>query len=458
MACASRGTLLRGVFSKIIDDNMLFRTLWTVLFALVVAVSPAAGEVAEHVLPNGLKVIVDEDQTTPLVVFQIWYRVGSKDEELGQTGMSHVLEHMMFKGTEKYGPGEISRTVMRYGGTDNAFTSRDYTAYFQILPSDKIGLSYEIESERMRNLALDAEETMSERNVVMEERRLRYEDDPQNALFESVIAAAFKAHPYQWPVIGWMSDLANIQKENLLQHYRKYYTPRNSFIVVAGDISADQVLEDIGQHFSDIEPGTEVRRLRHVEPPQEGEIMVHLRKEAELSYIIAAYHVPPFPDKDSYALEVLAEMLTGKSGRLYRSLVYEEKLALDVDAGNSGMYVDPFLFFLDATAAPGENVEDLEKSLFGEIEAIKEEPPTDFEIQRAKNRLEASFVMGQDSLFNRASQIGHHEILGDWRLKDRYVEEIRKVTAEDVSRAARKYLGKENRTVGILIPEEEEGK
>ncbi|MGD2079844.1 MAG: pitrilysin family protein [Nitrospirota bacterium] len=434
-----------------------YRALWTILLTLAVAVSPASGQVTEHVLPNGLKVVVDEDHTAPLAVFQIWYRVGSKDEELGQTGLSHVLEHMMFKGTEKYGPGEVSRTVMRYGGTDNAFTSRDYTAYFQILPSDRIGLSYEIESERMQNLALDPEETVSERNVVMEERRLRYEDDPQNALFEGVIAAAFRAHPYQWPVIGWMSDLANIRKENLLEHYRKYYTPANSFIVVAGDVSTDRVLEDIGRHFAHIEPGTEVSRLEHVEPPQRGEIRVRLRKEAELPYIIAAYHVPPFPHEDSYALDVLEEVLTGKSGRLYRSLVYEGKLALGADAGNSGTYVDPFLFFLEATASPGGDVGDLEAALFREIEAVKEEAPTDFELQRAKNQLEASFVMGQDSLFNRAMQIGIYEMLGDWRLKDRYVEEIRKVTAEDVSRVARKYLGEENRTVGILIPEKEEG-
>ncbi|MEJ2325095.1 MAG: pitrilysin family protein, partial [Nitrospirota bacterium] len=188
------------------------RAFLMVLIALAVAVSPASGEVTEHVLPNGLKVIVEEDHTMPLAVFQIWYRVGSKDEELGLTGISHVLEHMMFKGTDKYGPGDISRTVMRYGGTDNAFTSRDYTSYFQILPSDEIGLSYDIESDRMRNLTLDPGETVSERNVVMEERRLRYEDDPQNALFENVVAEAFRAHPYQWPVIGWMSDLANIQR------------------------------------------------------------------------------------------------------------------------------------------------------------------------------------------------------------------------------------------------------
>lgn len=420
---------------------------------LLIAASPASAEVVEHVLPNGLKVLVVEDHTSPLAVSQIWYRVGSRDEVSGKTGMSHLLEHMMFKGTEKYGPGEVSREVMRYGGTDNAFTSKEYTAYFQILPSDRVALSFDIESDRMRNLLLDPEETLSERDVVMEERRLRYEDDPQNALFEEVVAVAFSVHPYRWPVIGWMSDLKNIGREDLLAHYKKYYTPGNAFIVVAGDVSAEEILSKIKDHFADIDRGPESRRLPREEPPQGGERRVRLRKEAELPYIIAAYHVPAFPERDSYALEVLAEVLKGKSGRLYRSLVYEEKLALDADAGHSGMYTDPFLFFLDATAAPGEYIEDVEEALFAEIEALKEEPPTEFELTRAKNRLEAAFIMGQDSLFNQAMQIGLHEILGDWRLKDKYVEEIRKVTAEDVSRVARKYLTGENRTVGILVPE-----
>ncbi len=427
---------------------------WTLIFIWLLAASTTAfAGVSEYTLQNGLKVLVTEDHTSPLAVFQIWYRVGSRDEYSGKTGMSHLLEHMMFKGTEEYGPGGISREVMRYGGTDNAFTSKEYTAYFQILPSDRIGLSMDIESDRMRNLLLDPDETLSERNVVMEERRLRYEDDPQNALFEAVVAAAFNVHPYRWPVIGWMSDLASIQKEDLLRHYRTYYSPGNAFIVVAGDVRADKIIDKISEHFAGIELGPERRPHGSTEPTQKGERRVYLRKEAELPYVLAAYHVPAFPDEDSYPLEVLAEVLTGKSGRLYRELVYERKIALNADVGYSGMYGDPFLFFLDATASPGTDIEVVEKALYKEVEALAGEPPTERELQRAKNRLEASFVMGQDSMFNQAMQLGLHEIIGDWRLMDRYVDEIRKVTAEDISRAAAKYLTRDNRTVGILIPQ-----
>jgi zinc protease len=312
----------------------------------------------------------------------------------------------------------------------------------------------------MQNLILDPQETLSERNVVMEERRLRYEDVPQNALFEQVVATAFNVHPYRRPVIGWMSDLANIEREDLFRHYRRYYSPDNAFIVVAGDVSTEEIVEKAREHFAAIEPisSGSGRDLNRVEPAQQGERRVRLRKEAELPYLIAAYHVPPFPEKDGYALAILAHILSGKSGRLYRAVVYDERIALNADAGYSGINTDPFLFFLDATAAPGEEIEDVEEALFEQVEVLKEEPPTNFELQGAKNRLVASFIMGRDSIFNQAMQLGLYEVLGDWRLLYRYVEEIHKVTAKDVSRVAEKYLTRENRTVGILIPEKAEEK
>lgn len=433
--------------------NMRFRRVCLAILCLFAAVSTAVAEVSEHVLPNGLKIIVTEDHTSPIAVFQIWYRVGSRDEESGLTGMSHLLEHMMFKGTERYGPGEISREVMRYGGTDNAFTTKEYTTYFQILPSDRIDLSFEIESDRMQNLILDPKETVSERNVVMEERRLRYEDDPQNALFEQVLATAFEVHPYRWPVIGWKSGLANIEREDLLRYYKKYYSPDNAFIIVAGDVNTEEIFEKARKYFAAIEPASSRRILKSVEPTQQGQRLAYLVREAELPYLIATYHVPSFPEKDGYALDILAQILSGKSGRLYRSVVYDERIALDADADYGGIYTDPFLFFIDSTAAPGEDVEDVEESLFDQVEFITEEPPTDFELQGAKNRLEATFIMGQDSVFNQAMQLGLYEIIGDWRLLYKYIEGIHKVTAKDVSRVAGQYLTEENRTVGILIPE-----
>jgi zinc protease len=405
-------------------------------------------------LPNGLKVLAVEDHKSPIAVFQIWYRVGSRNEVSGRTGLSHLLEHMMFKGTPKFGSKVLSTTVQRYGGTDNAFTSRDYTAYFQILPSDKIWLSLEFESDRMKNLILAPGETLSERSVVMEERRLRYEDDPQNSLYEETVAAAFKVHPYGRPVIGWMPDLDNIGRDDLANHYRKHYSPENAFIVVAGDIDTEEMLKNIEDEFSKIESGTPPRSFVSSEPPQRGEKRVYLRREAELPHIVAIYHTPVFPDMDSYALEVLNMILSGgKSGRLYKSLVYEKRIALSASASYYGSMKDPFLFSLGATATPGTDINELEQALYSEVESIKKDGPTDFELQKVKNQLEAEFIMDQDSIFYQAMLIGIMEIIGDWKLKDSYLENIRKITAADVIRVAKKYLNEDNRTVGILVPE-----
>jgi zinc protease len=347
----------------------------------------------------------------------------------------------------------ISKTVRRYGGTDNAFTSKDYTAYFQILPSDRIGLSVDFESDRMKNLVVDEKETLAERSVVMEERRLRYEDDPQSSLFEEAVAAAFKVHPYRRPIIGWMSDLQSIGREDLLAHYRRYYSPDNAFIVVVGDIDPKEMLMKIESSFSGIKPGPRRTSFVTAEPPQRGERRVYLKREAELPYVIALYHAPALPEEDGYALEVLDMVLSGgKSSRLYRSLVYDKKLALSAFTDYAGTQRDPYLFFLGATASPGTDAGELERALYAEVEAVKAGPPTEFELQKAKNQLEAEFIMGQDSIFYQAMVIGRFEILGDWRLKDSYIDGIRRVTAEDVSRVAKKYLSRENRTVGTLIP------
>lgn len=428
------------------------------VFVLLTAFLPSrlfAG-VEEHTLKNGLKVLMEEDHKSPLVVFQIWYRVGSRDEMAGRSGASHLLEHMMFKGTPRHGSKELSRTVQRHGGTDNAFTSKDYTTYFQILPSDKVGLSVDFESDRMGSLSLDEEETVSERSVVMEERRMRSEDDPQTALYELTVAAAFKVHPYRRPVIGWMEDLSSIGRDDLLAHYRSFYCPGNAFIVIVGDIEPAKLLREIETAFSGKRPCRKRMNLVSPEPPQQGMRRVYLRKEAELPFVLAAHHAPSIPDEDGYALDVLSVVLSGgKSGRLFRSLVYEKKLALNAAVDYGGTYRDPYLFILEATATPGTDVSALEVALIEEVETITASPPSDFELEKAKNQIEADFVMGQDSIFAQAMLIGRFEMLGDWRLKDRYLEQIRRVSAADVSRVAKKYLTEDNRTVGVLIPEQE---
>jgi zinc protease len=413
----------------------------------------AYSEAKEYTLKNGLKAIVIEDRKAPVATFQIWYRVGSKDEPRGKTGISHLLEHMMFKGTSKYGSKVFSNIIQRNGGTDNAHTTKDYTMYHQTLSSDRIGLSVELEADRMRNLLLDPKEVTNERNVVMEERRMRYEDDPQNSLYEEVIAAAFKAHPYHWPVIGWMSDIASMERKDLYDYYKTYYSPNNAFIVVSGDVNPDAMFSQIKRHFENIPSNNRQPERITKEPQQSGERRVYLKKEAELPYILMAYHVPSFPHEDSFALDVLSTILSaGKSSRLYKSIVYEKRLALNVFADYSGFYKDPFLFVFGGTAAPEKNIEDVEKAIYMEVERIKKEIPSERDIQRAKNQIEASFIFAQDSTYTRAFYTGMFELLGDWRLMDKYLEGIRKVRPEDVQDVAKKYLTDDNKTVGILVP------
>jgi zinc protease len=422
------------------------------LCLLLAGLAFAGGEVQEFTLGNGLKVLMIEDHKAPLAVFQVWYRVGSRNEVSGRSGISHYLEHMMFKGTERYGAKVLSRTVQRNGGNDNAFTSKDATVYFQNLPSDKVSLSVDFESDRMKNLIIDPDESISEKSVVMEERRLRYEDDPQNLLYELTAASAFTVHPYRRPIIGWMSDLASISPDDLRNHYGKYYSPDNAFIVVAGDIRPRELIKDIEAAFAPIPTGTERENYVSREPPQKGEKRVYLKKEAKLPYTLLAYHVPTIPHEDSYALEVLQEVLSGKSGRIYRSIVYEKRIALNAFADYTSTYVDPYLFILGGTANPGHDIADLEEALIKEIERIKEEPPAEREVEKVRNHIESSFIMSQDSISSQAMLLGRFELLGGWRLKDVYLERIHTVTPDDISRVARTYFTEDNRTAGILIP------
>ncbi|KAF0144192.1 MAG: Zn-dependent protease [Nitrospirae bacterium] len=422
-------------------------------FILIIPLSANADTTKEYNLDNGLKVLVVEDHKAALAIFQIWYRVGSRNEPMGKSGISHLLEHMMFKGTPKYGSKAFSKIVQKNGGVDNGFTTKDYTMYYQSLASDRIAISIELEADRMKNLIIDPKEVLAERSVVMEERRMRYDDDPQNSLHEEVMAAAYKSHPYHWPVIGWMSDIASIERNDLYSHYMAYYSPDNAVIVVSGDIKADEIIQKIKAAFGKIPAVTDRRPVTSREDEQKGERRVSLKREAELPYVIGAYHTPSFPDRDSYALEVLGAVLSGgKSSRVYKTIVHEKKLALSAYADYSGLSKDPYLFMFGATAAPGKDIRDVENSLYEEIEKIKKEPPAENEVQKAKNQIEAAFIMGQDSIYFQAELAGIFEMIGGWKLKEQYLEGIRKVTPGDVSRVAKKYLIEDNRTVGVLIP------
>lgn len=435
----------------------LFKTIIAIVFCLfLLPLSAYSINVNEFKLDNGLKVLIVEEHKAPVATFQIWYRVGSRNEAIGKTGLSHLLEHMMFKGTKKFGPKTFSRTIQRAGGHDNAFTTREYTGYFEVISADRIDIPITLEADRMQNLVLTPAAVLSERDVVMEERRMRFEDDPQNILYEEVMAAAFKNHPYREPVIGWMPDLQSLNPEDLIDHYRKYYVPDNAVVIVVGDVDTKKTLSLIKKSFGTIPKGPEMKESSFKEDEQRGEKRLYVKKEAELPHILSTYKVPDIKHQDSSALEVLGSILSGgKSSRLYNALVYEKQLAVSVSAWYDGNMKEPFLFFVDATAAQGKKIEDVESALIEEFEKIKKDPPTEHELQKAKNQIEAYFIMSQDSIYSQARIIGTFEMVGGWRLLDKYLEGIREVTPEDVRRIAEKYLTEDRRTTGILVPVKE---
>jgi zinc protease len=424
-------------------------------FILFVPISEAGlkENVFETVLPNGLKVILLENHKAPLVTFQVWYRVGSRNEAWGRTGLSHMLEHMMFKGTEKVGPEEFSRIIQENGGNDNAFTSRDYTAYFENISTDRVQVSIDLESDRMQNLLLREQDFRTERMVVMEERRLRTEDNPQANLQEHMEATAFLTSPYHWPTIGWKEDIERFTLDDLKAYYRTYYNPMNAILIVVGDFKREELFPKIEKAFGSIPKGIAPNQERDVDPKQIGERRIFVKKEAQLPYLVMGYHVPNLREPVSYALEVIATVLSaGKSSRLYQSLVREKRLVLSADADHSLLSRDPSLFYLSAELLPGKEVVEVEKALDQEVERLKKELVGAQELEKAKNQMEASFVFGQDSLFYQAMLLARHEITLTWRAIDDYLPSIRKVSPEEIQRVTKKYLTPENRTVGILIP------
>ena len=443
--------MVRAIRSKEIAALFLFLS---VFFLIPASEAGLKDQVFETTLTNGLKVILLGNPKAPLVTFQVWYRVGSRNEEWGKTGLSHVLEHMMFKGTEKVSGEEFSRIIEENGGNFNAFTSYDTTAYFENLSSDRVQVAIDLESDRMRNLVLRQEDFQTERMVVVEERRLRTEDNPQAFLLEQMMATAFQIHPYRWPIIGWMDDLSRLTLEDLKSYYRTYYNPVNAFLVVVGDFKKDELLPKIEKAFGSYARGMAPNQDKVKDPPQVGERRISVKKEAQLPFLVMGYHVPNLRDPDSYVLEVIGTILSGgKSSRFYRSLVRDKKLVLSADAENSLLSRDPSLFYISADLLPGKEVAEVEKALDQELERLQKEPVGEKELEKAKNQLEAAFIYGQDSLYYQAMLLGQHEISLDWRAIDRYLPSIRRVSAEDIQRVAKRYLVPDNRTVGILVPQ-----
>jgi zinc protease len=409
--------------------------------------------VREHVLANGLKLILLEDHRAPTAVFQIYYRVGSRDDRPGLTGQAHLLEHMMFKGTGEVGPEEYNRIIQRNGGQTNAFTSRDQTTYFATLASDRLAVVIDLEADRMENLSILESEYEPEKRVVMEERRMRVDDNPVGALFERLNTVAYEAHPYRFPIIGWMEDIRQSTARDLERHYRAYYLPNNAFIVAVGDFEADRLIEEVSRAFGEIEAGAMPPAPRSIEPTQRGPKRVELQREAQLPFVALAHHVPNLRSCDSAALEVLVEVLAGgKSARLHRELVYRQRVARSAGADYSYNSIDAGLLTVYAQPLPGQSTGDVEHALVAEIERLQQQPPSEYELRKAVNQIEAGFVFAQDSLFYQGMLLGDFEAAGDWRHIDAYLPAIRDVKAEDVRRVARFYLVGQNRTVGTLRP------
>ncbi len=411
-------------------------------------------KVTQNILDNGLTVLILEDQRAPVVTLQVWYRVGSRNERPGITGISHLLEHLMFRGTPTYGKGEFSRLVQERGGRHNAFTSTDHTVYFESAAVQHLDLFLELEADRMAHLILDDEGFAAEQKIVMEERRLRTADEPGSDVWEQVSAAAFTAHPYGWPIVGWMHDLESIALEDVKAYRQAYYAPGNATLVIAGDVTSATLLPKIQETFGKVPAGPTIPSVTSVEPPQRGERRVFLRRPASLPIYIAGYHVPNLEQDESFALSLAAVILGGgRSARLQRSLVEDKQLVLSANAGYDRTSKDPPLFTLSMRIAPGKTWQEAEKALYAEVERLKTQPVTANDLERAKNLVESRFIYGQDSLFYRAMQLGQYASLGDWRLIHKVIPGLRAVTAEQVQQAVQKYLTQNNRTVGILEPD-----
>jgi len=415
----------------------------------------AAGmNVQEFALNNGLKILLVEEPKAPVVTVQVWYKVGSRNEVMGRAGLSHMLEHMMFKGTPKYGKGTFSQIIKKNGGNDNAFTSQDYTAYFETLAADKLDLALELEADRLQGLLLDDKEFQLEREVVKEERRLRVEDVPPAYLVEQMYAQAFMTHPYHWPIIGWFNDLDAMTIQDLTAYYKTHYAPNNATLVIVGDVKAETALPLIRKYFDGIPKGTPPTPTSVVEPEQKGERRIVVKREAQLPFIYFGYKAPNFTSPDVRALAVLESILSGgRSARLYDALVYRKPLALQVGAGYNELAADPELFTFYAVVNPNAKIADVEKAVLIEIDRLKKSPPSDMEMQKARNQVEAKYLFEQDSIFRKAMLLGTAETAGaGWRYIADYVDKVRAVTKEDIQRVARKYLNDDTRTVGILIP------
>jgi zinc protease len=424
----------------------------------------AATAAVEHTLSNGMRVIVKSDHRAPVVVSMVWYRIGSVDEVNGATGVAHVLEHMMFKGTKEVPSGEFSRIIAGAGGRENAFTGRDYTGYFQTLHKSQLPLALRLEADRMANIVLSEEEFRREARVVMEERRWRTDDRPRALVYERLMATALMAHPYRHPVIGWMSDIENMRVEYARAFYETWYSPNNAILVIVGDVKPEEVFTLAEQYFGKHPPKNLPARKPQDEPPQLGLKRLTVKAPAELPYVLMAYRVPalrdPHQDWEPYALEMLANVLDGNdAARFPRTLVRTERLANSAGASYDGIGLGPAMFYLDGVPSDGRTAAQLEEALRREVRKVAEEGVSEDELKRIRAQVVAAHVYQRDSMFFQARQMGSMETSGlSYKTPDVMLEKLKQVTPAQVQEVARKYFGDDQLTVAYLDPQPLEGR
>lgn len=417
-----------------------------------------------YTLENGMPLFVKTDNRAPTAVHMLWMRVGSMDEVNGKTGVAHVLEHMMFKGTPTVPAGEFSRQIAALGGEENAFTARDYTSYFQQIPANRVEDVMKLESDRFANNSWPDGEFEREVKVVQEERRLRTDDQPRALLREALMATAFMAHPYRRPIIGWMNDLENLTADDVRAFYKTWYDPANAALVVAGDVEPEQVYQLAEKYYGGLEATEPPVRKPQVEPKQLGIKRLVVKAPAEQPYLLMAYRVPKFEniddpqasDREALALTVLSAILDGNDGaRFERRLIQSEDRVADSASTGNGFYGrGPKLFYVEGVPAQGRTIEELQQALQVEIQRVADKGVSEAELRRVKNQWIASEVYQQDSVFSQARQLGAYWALGfPPDTSERLIELLRTVTAEEVQAVAEKYFNEDRLTVAVLEPQ-----
>jgi zinc protease len=433
--------------------------LLTIALLISTAISTSAQtfDVKTHTLKNGMKILVQEDRSIPNVALYIFYRVGSRNERPGITGLSHFFEHMMFNGARKYGAGEFDRVLESAGGSNNAYTSNDVTVYQDWFPNTKLDTVFDLEADRIEHLNLDPKIIESERGVVASERRTSVDNNNTGLLYEQLQATAFVAHPYQIPVIGWMSDIETWTMEDLKRHYAMGYSPSNATMVVVGAVTGEEIFKLAEKYIEPIAAREPPPPVKTKEPEQTGERRVTVNKFAQLPQLLVGYHVPETANPDYYPLKVLETILfSGQSSRIYNRLVDKDELALAVSA-DFGFAFDPTLFVVFAQPKAGVKTEQVEKAMYEELDRVKSSGVRPEEIEKAKNILLANFYRQMKTISGKANTLGSYELFfGDYRKLFTAAEDYKKVTSADVQRVAAKYFGERNRTVATLVPDANE--